>query len=428
MNKINNTNRAEKAILKRIKAGKKVVLSELARELYNNNPLYFTNVEGARGILKFAARKLEREGYVVMPKKNNKDVKLKSTTRIRKFSSNTNKIANYMLVNELLLKLPHFSVARILYGLDFINGFTLDNYYKTVRQLRGVVKKTYKGESKITRPHPEIKKAWDIIVSDPEYNLRNPYILPKSDEKDAKHFYLPKSHNNILFMSDLHFPYHNIAAINAALDYGIDNNVNTIYLNGDVFDNHHQSKYEKDPNKRSFKEELDQVRSFLHLIRTLFPNAHIYFKIGNHDVRWERFCRMHPKTLDITELSLYSLLNYRGLGITEIGFNQIAFAGKLPLLHGHEYIGGGTTVNAARRLFNKAKMSAIQGHNHQTSEHSGKRVDGTFMTTFSVGCMCELNPDFMPFNEHNHGFAHIRTTDDGSFHVRNFRILNGVIL
>jgi len=71
----------------------------------------------------------------------------------------------------------------------------------------------------------------------------------------------------------------------------------------------------------------------------------------------------------------------------------------------------------------------MQGHNHQTSEHTETDMNGKSVTTWSLGCLSELNPAYMPLNKWNHGFAIVDLSDNGEdFHVKNYRIHKGKIL
>ncbi len=110
----------------------------------------------------------------------------------------------------------------------------------------------------------------------------NPYNLPESYQEKREPLILPKGCNNILLISDLHIPYHDIDAITLALDYGKENKVNTILINGDLIDNHQVSKFESDPRKRSVKQEFDATKAFLVSLRSAFPDASIYWLKGNH--------------------------------------------------------------------------------------------------------------------------------------------------
>jgi hypothetical protein len=85
-------------------------------------------------------------------------------------------------------------------------------------------------------------------------------------------------------------------------------------------------------------------------------------------------------------------------------------------------------VNIARGLFLKAKVNALQGHNHQTSEHSERDLEGKLTTTFSSGCLSELHPAYMPINKWNWGMTLVDVEDDGSFEVYNKRIYKNKVL
>ena len=257
----------------------------------------------------------------------------------------------------------------------------------------------------------------------------NPLDLPPSQEANYKPFKLPINHNNILLLSDIHVPYHNIQALTLALKYGLENEVNTILLNGDIIDFYAISRFEKDPRKRNFGHEVLMTRQFLATLRKLFPNAAIYYKCGNHDVRYDHYImRNAPDLLGMDEFNFESLMHLDKHNITFIPDKQIIHAGKLTILHGHE-LGASvfSPVNIARGLFLRAKDSALCGHHHQASEHTEPNINGKITTCWSVACLCELHPDYMPINKHHHGFAHVRVMDNGEFEVNNYRIVNGKI-
>lgn len=257
----------------------------------------------------------------------------------------------------------------------------------------------------------------------------NPFGLPESLEKEYKAFKLPINDNNILFLSDIHIPYHNIQALTMALRYGVEQKVNTIYLNGDIVDFYAISRFEKDPRKRDLAKEVLYTRDFLRTLRGIFPKASIYYKCGNHDVRFEQYIMKNaPDLLGLNEFNLETLLHLDKYNIHFIPSLQITHIGKLTALHGHEMMTSVfSPVNIARGLFLRAKDSAICGHHHQASEHSEPNINGKVVTCWSVACLCELHPDYMPLNKHHHGFAHIMVDKHGDFEVYNKRIINGKI-
>jgi len=257
----------------------------------------------------------------------------------------------------------------------------------------------------------------------------NTFDLPPSQESNYQPYKLPINHNDILLLSDIHVPWHNIPALTLALKYGLENGVNTILLNGDIIDFYAISRFEKDPRKRNFGHEVLMTRQFLTTLRKLFPDAAIYYKCGNHDVRYDHYImRNAPDLLGMDEFSFTSLMKLDELNIKFIPDKQVIHAGKLTILHGHE-LGASvfSPVNIARGLFLRAKDNALCGHHHQASEHTEPNINGKLTTCWSVACLCELHPDYMPINKHHHGFAHVKVMDTGEFEVSNYRIVNGKI-
>ena len=54
-------------------------------------------------------------------------------------------------------------------------------------------------------------------------------------------------------------------------------------------------------------------------------------------------------------------------------------------------------------------------------------MDGNVVTTYSIGALCGLAPDYLPYNKWNHGFATIETDLDGEYEFRNLRISDGKV-
>jgi len=255
--------------------------------------------------------------------------------------------------------------------------------------------------------------------------MRRTFTLPESDYVKIEPFILPTGQNNILFLSDIHLPYQDNKALELAIEYGLDQKVNAIYLNGDTLDCYQASRFIKDRRMRDLGGELELCRGFLKMLQDTFK-CPIYYKIGNHEERWENYLKLNaPEMFGIPDFELSTLLRFREFGVNEIKSKQIAYAGKLALLHGHEFgYSVYSPVNAARGLYTRAKESSIIGHHHQTSEHSEKSLSGDVVTTWSSGCLCGLSPEYMPFNKWNHGFSHIKIEKGGNYNLDNLRIIN----
>lgn len=258
----------------------------------------------------------------------------------------------------------------------------------------------------------------------------NPLELPPSEETEYLPYYLRRECKKILCLYDVHVPYHNIDALTTAIEYGKEKEVDTIYIGGDFLDCHQLSSFVKDPRKRSFKHELKTGREILSIIRREFPKAYIYYHMGNHEERYERYMIVKaPELLDIQQFQIDALLEFGKFGIELINEKRVVYAGKLAMVHGHEF--GRqmfSPVNPARGLFLRAKASTICGHHHQTSEHSEPNISGELTTCWSVGCLSELHPSYMPINKWNHGFSLVEIEENRNFKVHNHRIRNGIIL
>ena len=311
---------------------------------------------------------------------------------------------------------PTLALARKMYIKNKLS-------FKNVEDARSVLR-YIEGKKGADKRYPKIINS-DIFKS--EARPYNPYKLPESDETVYEP-YVIKGHKRIAIFSDIHAPYHNIPAITAALDFCKKEKPDALLLNGDTIDCHRLSRFIKDPQKRNFKLELETFKSLFNIFKKTL-NCKIYFKIGNHEERYEHFLQEKAgELIGIEEFTFENIIKARAEGISIIGDRRPMQIGSLWGIHGHEYVGGITApVNPARGLMLKAKASCFQGHNHQTSEQVEPTISGKMLTTWSLGCLSELHPAYMPLNKWNHGFA-IVDVDGKEFQFRNKRIFKGKVL
>lgn len=312
-------------------------------------------------------------------------------------------------------KMPKRKMARMIYKEHGVNFTDEENVRIIIQRVTG------KGGK-----NDEVKVDADL-KDDLPANY-NPYGLPVSDETIWEPYILEGK--RIFMLSDVHVPYHNIPALTAAITWAKKRNPDTILLNGDTIDFYMISRFGKDPKKRSFGGELQAFTELIAALRAEFPSARIIFKDGNHEERYNHFLYQKAgELIGVEEFSLENILRKRAGDIEYITNKRIIKAGDLNIIHGHEFAGGVfSPVNIARGLFLKAKVSAIQGHNHQTSEHTETDMNGRITTTWSVGCLSDLHPEYMPMNKWNHGFAFIEVEGNGDFQVHNKRIHKGGVL
>lgn len=241
----------------------------------------------------------------------------------------------------------------------------------------------------------------------------SPSKIPDSHANDFTPYQIPSNIENILHLNDVHIPYHSKPTIEAAVKYGKEKQVDAIIINGDWLDCYKLSKYETDPTKRDFDGELEDGRQMIEYLKSELPNAFIYYKTGNHEERWERFLMQHPQLLKIKEFRLDVLLRLGEMRNVEYITNKrVIQAGDLYIFHGHELNNSSfAPANVSTGLFNKTLTHAVEAHHHRASVTIRKPFMGKVIITKSFGCMCELNPAYMPINEwvKGWGFTNVKS-------------------
>ena len=312
------------------------------------------------------------------------------------------------------MKMPTLTLARIMYKENIELFKSVDSARSSLRRLEG----------KVGNAEKKYLSNKDFIMT--EERPKNPWKLPESDEAKYDPYILKAK--KLAVLSDIHVPYHSMSALECALDKIYEEKPDAILLNGDTVDFYGLSRFQKDPRKRSVAHELQALNEFLDILKQF--EAKIIYKLGNHDERYEHYLQHKaPELLGIQEFEFKNLLKAGERKMDVVGEKRIIKANKLNIIHGHEYPSVFSPVNIARGLYMKGKVSAMQGHNHQTSEHTETDMNGKSVTAWSLGCLSELNPAYMPLNKWNHGFAIVDLSDNGEdFHVNNYRIHKGKIL
>jgi len=255
----------------------------------------------------------------------------------------------------------------------------------------------------------------------------NGFKLPEPEKNNFSKVTVNEKRIGIL--SDIHFPYQDRKALDGAVHHLIEFKPDCIILNGDTLDCYHLSSFDKNPKNRSFKHELDVLRNFCIQLRELFPTQRIIFKLGNHEERYERTILSRvPQLIELELFSFKEVIRAREFNIEVVDNKRIIKAGHLNIAHGHEFSKGFVApVNPARGYYMKAKSNVIAGHNHRTSEHMEKDINEKSLGAWSTGCLCELNPGYMPINSWNHGFATVENNGT-DFKVNNIKIIKGKVL
>jgi predicted phosphodiesterase len=330
-----------------------------------------------------------------------------------------------MKMEDKIIKIREHFYATNLSKNDFHKQFFEMYGYQNAESLRKfMIKKNITSKD---RSLQEVNKLIPPVVANYNLETLDNFGIEASLGEEYTSAKLPSHLKKIGIMSDIHFPYHDLGALTCAIKHLKDQKIDCLYLAGDCFDFYAISRFERDPDKRDFKKEVEMNRDFLQKLRDIFRDIPIYFKLGNHENRYaralnndaEEFAQLHDLQFDIffrlDKLNIIMIEDWRGMEM-----------GDLLVLHGHELYGGGG-VNPSQNLFNKTICNTLIGHVHRTSNTQKKTGFKEFINTYSIGCLTVLSPKYMPFSMHNHGFA-IVEIENGKSKVNNIQIRDGKIL
>jgi predicted phosphodiesterase len=319
-------------------------------------------------------------------------------------------------IEEYIAKFPargNLTLAKVLFK-DFPELFSsVENARDSVRLIRGAHGNQHRKDRKIKE------------------NLTPPaFVIPDDDNVEYIDFEINPDYTSGIIFSDIHFPYHDKRALQIAIDYALSIQPDFLLLDGDIIDFHQLSFFEKDPTRKNIKEELQMVKEFLRNLKKHLPKTELIFKIGNHEERYDRYLMQHaPALFHLEEVRLKGILDLENIGIQHVGDKRVIRYRGLNIIHGHEYrFSISNPVNPARGIFLRTHKSTLAAHFHQRSEHSETSIDGDTISDWSIGCLCGLHPQWLPLNKWAHGFAEITGLPDGLWRVKNYRILDGVII
>jgi predicted phosphodiesterase len=234
----------------------------------------------------------------------------------------------------------------------------------------------------------------------------------------------------VAVFGDLHIPYHSPEAVEVMVGYLKKARPDIILINGDLCDFYSCSRHEKDP-RRPIVEEIEATRQFLWWLRKQFPKTRIIYKIGNHETNLERYLmRAAPVLLGVTDFEIGAIMRLDDMKIELVSSLQLVQAGRLPIYHGHELPQGMTSpVNPARGIWMRVQETMLCNHWHRTSDHTETTgVSKKVSSCWSLGCLCDLSPDYAIVNKWNHGFAIVSIINKaGDFEVSNHRIIDGKV-
>ena len=298
------------------------------------------------------------------------------------------------------------------YGFD-----TIANFHRHLSRI-GVTVRARSDHFKSNRPNAIIE-SFDLSEVDN-------FGIEESLGKEYTSLRITEDFKRVGVLSDIHVPYHSMSAIICAIKHLREIGIDCLILNGDIMDFYAISRHEKEKDLRDFPREIEMGRNFLQKIRDLFPLIPIYYKMGNHENRWQRYLNEQAEEFaQLHEMQFEQFFRLDKLSMTYVPDWQGIELGDLLILHGHELLAGG--MNPSQSTFNKTFCNTLIGHVHRTTSTTKKNGFKEFFHTYSTGCLTQLSPKYYPFAQHNNGYA-IVEIEDGKTKVQNIMIKDGKIV
>jgi len=291
------------------------------------------------------------------------------------------------------------------------------NFHRHLTRM-GISVKSRSEHFKKTRPN--------AVIESFDFSEAENFGIEESLGKEYTSLRITDDFKKVGILSDIHVPYHSMSAIICAIKHLREIGIDCLILNGDIFDFYAISRHEKEKDLRDFPREIDMGRNFLQKIRDLFPLIPIYYKMGNHENRWQRYLNEQAEEFaQLHEMQFEQFFRLDKLNMTYVPDWQGIELADLLILHGHEVMAGG--INPSQSTFNKTFCNTIIGHVHRTTSTTKKNGFKEFFHTYSMGCLTQLSPKYYPFAQHNHGFALVEI-ENGKTKVQNIMIKDGKIV
>jgi hypothetical protein len=318
------------------------------------------------------------------------------------------------IAREYLQKLndpdiPSQTVARALHKRHKSLFPTIENARDTVRRVRGNMGSQNRKWSKPDLYREPKPAGWNIPAGIEQ-------VLP------CRRFTEP---GKWLTINDPHCPFHDKEKLEAVLNIGLAEGCEHFALNGDGFDFHQISRFERDLKSLNVLDEMKIGQDILAQIGQRFIGRKV-FKCGNHDARFEKFLmNAVPELARSDKLRLAVFLELGAMGFECIASTQQYMIGDLPIYHGHELgFGMGNPALFARNVFRVLGTSLLVGHGHQShsiTETVGTGKDRRQLTVHFVGHLGQRQ-NYRPVSTTTQGYAILTVNKDGTTVVENRRI------
>lgn len=229
----------------------------------------------------------------------------------------------------------------------------------------------------------------------------------------------------VLFLSDLHAPFHDEAIFASALRLIKKVKPHRIVINGDTNDFFQLSRFNTAMERLDLlQSELDAGNVLRARIRAAAPNAVIHETEGNHDSRLVSYVSKNAHALrSLDAIKPESLFAWRELNIESHGIEGFLLRRNFLVIHGGIVRQEAGATAKAEAL--KHGLNGASGHTHRLAFYRKTSYDP--LEWWESGCLCQLSPDYVPgVPNWQHGLliGHFSTSSD-AFIIEPVNAFNG---
>lgn len=240
--------------------------------------------------------------------------------------------------------------------------------------------------------------------------------------RNVEDLQLSLKNGRVVICSDVHIPFHDKKAVDAFLKYCKETQPEVVVLNGDILDMFMLSRFTKGEGRNPLA-EIVLCRQFLKDIKKAVPEAKVYYVIGNHECRLEKYVLTKaPEVASIVE-DVFTIIGTQRYGV--FGCGSLTINKEFLIKHG-TLLGNKSGLSAIKELEN-CYMSGASGHSHKLSLYIVRKA-GRKLMWMETGGLMSMTPDYMIHPNWQQGFA-IAEFKNGRLHKAEvLQIENGEIL
>uniref|UniRef100_A0A6M3L1M1 Putative calcineurin-like phosphoesterase n=1 Tax=viral metagenome TaxID=1070528 RepID=A0A6M3L1M1_9ZZZZ len=270
----------------------------------------------------------------------------------------------------------------------------------------------WRSQASVVHPLPYVETPTDKYAKQTLIRSLS-YLPPRSGATNAPLTLNTKGAvQTVAIINDTHNPYQDTTALALVETLLHEVQPDVLVYNGDVNDFYQISSFDKDPKRMGqMQQDVNTVKDMFNRHNVQLPNTRKILLGGNHEDRLQRF--LWSKSPALSSLDCLTITELYGLKDKEIEYLPpecgLLVNGIFLIIHGT--LCSMNSSYTAKRMFDRMGGSGIHGHTHRGGSYYKRNRFGIH-GWYENFCLCDLNPDWVPHPDWQHGFSLVHFTSD----------------